>query len=335
MKKEVEKMFIGKAINRTATLTGWPNSASNNLAAGEILILDENKEIMAAGATIADSGKIYIVEGTSTTYDYVNEAGTSVTGVRKVVMSDAIDGSAVTAWSGKSYTAPAEAVWTVDLTGWTPVIGTEYAIRVLYKDLFEDPRQFAKTYRYVATSATLATELTAIVALINADKHRRVQATEASNTDLILTGKVYDDKTGLDVVSQQNQYAQVNFEVFLISDNFDTYTSSALTTVPSKGEGHWKVVADQEKWSQGYEGFSNRLTFPVVQPTFRTVVDETYDTLVINSKNWYTSASGREEQVDISTKIILPDDAGQTANILAVLNPWMESTPKAFTNVTV
>lgn len=335
MRKVVEKVFIGKDISRTADLSGWPNSASNNLAEGEILVLDKNKEILTAGSTVADSDTIYIVEGTGSTYDYVTETGTSVTGVRKVLYSDPIVAANVTEWSGKSYAAATEAVWSIDLTGWTPVVGTEYVIRVLYKDINEDPRQFTQTYRYIAETATLDTEGAAIASLINQDSRRRVNATYTAGTDVLaLTGRAYDDNSELDSI---NEYKQVNIEVFLFSDNFDTYTSSALTTTPSPGFGSWKLVRDQEKWSQGYEGATNRIKFPTAIPSFRTVKDETYDTLIIRHKNAYVAADNADRQVDITTKVFIPNPAAanQSDDVLAVLNPWMASTPKAFANVSV
>lgn len=333
MKKQVEQVFILKDISRTASLV--IGGASDNIAEGEGVVLDKNKAIMSAGATYTDSDTIYIVEGLGSTYDYITESGTSVTSVRQLLYSNPIKGADITEWSGVSYTAPAQEVWTVDLTGWVPVSGTEYRIKIVYKDLETIPRQFSKTYPYTATSATLDTEGAGIAALINADTRRRVDAAYATSTNkLTLTGKAYDDD---DEITDIDEYKQVNFEVFLVSDNFDTYTSSAATTVPTQGVGYYKQVRDEERWSQGYEGQTNRIGFPVIGPTVRTVKSETYDTLVIRHKNTYTSVSNWDKNVDITTKIFIPNpaSANQATDILAVLNPWMASVPGAFTNVSV
>jgi len=329
MQKKIENVFIGTDISRTAT----PDlDGSSGVAVGEILVLDENMNIMTAGQTFNDTSKVYIVEAIDDTFSFVNESATTVTGVYRLVYSSPIDGSGVSEYSVEAYAAPTEEVWTVDLTGWVAVVGTEYVIRIVYTDMNEHPGQFTHSYRYVATSATLATVLTAIVALINADTKRRVVATEASSTDLILTGLPYDDQ---DEVDEINDYKQVTFEVFLESDNFDTYTANAITTVPSPGNGHYRLVRDEEKWAQGYEGALNRTMFPTKVPTFRTVKSETYDTLVIRHKNWFTTAGGREEQTDITTKVFIPYTAtsNQMTDVLAVLNPWMASLPKAFNAV--
>jgi hypothetical protein len=333
MQGQLGKVFIGKDINRTGSLV--IGGASDNIANGEVVVLDENKNIMAAGTTYADSKVIYLVEGLSGTYDYTNEAGTQISDVRKLLYSDAIDGAGVSVYSGTAYTAPVEEVWSIDLTGWTPVVGTEYRIRFVYTDLTNDecPTQYTKTYQYIAETATLDTEGAAIAALINADKNRRVNATYTTGTDVLaFTAIAYDDN---DEVSAINDYKQVVFSVYLVSDNFDTYTSSAQTTAPEKGAGHYKLVRDEERWAEGNEGVLNKTAFPVLRPDYRTVKDETYDTVVITHKNWFTAADRREKQVDITSKIFIPNTAtsNQMGDVLAVLNPWMASLPKAFANV--
>lgn len=333
MKKTVEKTFIAKDIDGTAIASLVIGGATDNLAEGEIVVLDKNKSVMSAGSTYADTDTIYLIEGLGDTYDYVNEAGTSVTGVRQYKISDPIRGNAVSEFSGVSYTAPIQGIWSIDFTGFTPVVGTTYRIKIVYKDLHEHPGLLSKTYDYTAATATLDTEIAAIAALINADKKRRVDAAYATATDVLtLTGREFTDDTTVDSV---NEYKQVNFSVHLISDNFTGYASSALTTTPYPGSGYWKQVRDEERWSEGYEGITNRTWFPVIKPTMRTIKDQTYDTIVIRHKNWYTSAGRTEEQVDITTKVFLPDSAGQTTKVLSVLNPWMESLPKGLNSISL
>lgn len=337
MQAKVGKVLIGKDISRTATLTGFPESASNNLAEGEILVLDKNRNIMLAGTTYSDSNVIYLVEGLSGTYNYANEAGTAVTGVRKLLYSDAIDGAGVVNYLGKAYTAATEEVWNIDLTGWVPVVGTEYAIRIVYKDLTHDdyPTQYTKTYRYTAATAVLDTEGAAFAALINSDADRRVLAAYSTGDDILsLTALAYDDN---DEIDSFNEYKQVIFEVGLVSDNFDTLAAgaSAIGTYPAKGSGTYRIVRDEEYWSRDYEGLQSRLKFATSEFPMRTVKSETYDCVVIQHKNWITAADRRETQVDITTKLFIPNTAtsNQMTDVLAVLNPWMASLPKSFNNV--
>lgn len=329
MQKKVEKVFILKDINRTSSLV--IGGASDNIANGEGVVLDKNKVILTAGSTIEDTDSIYFVEGLSTTYDYVTPDGTSITDVRVLLYSDAIEGIAVTDFSGASYSAAVEAVATLSGT-FTPVVDEEYVLRIVYPDIEEHPGQATYTYREIATDTTLATLYTAFAAQINAHAETRLTASYAASV-LTLTAKAYDDNADVDSI---NEYKQVLFKAFLQSDNFDD-TVVTYTVLPFPGIGTWKLVRDEEKWSQGYEGLLNRTSFPTQVPTFRVVKDETYDAIVMRHKNWYTAGTNREEQVDITTKIYVPVTAtsNQATDILAVLNPWMASLPRAFANVTL
>lgn len=331
MEKKVEITLIGKDINRTSSLV--IGGAGDNIAEGEIVVLDKNKNILSAGSTIADTNIIYIVEGQSDTYDYVTPDGTSITGVRQLKMSDPIDGTAVVTWSGASYTAAAENVFTLS-GALTPVVGEEYVLRIIYKDIEEHPGQKTYTYRVTATTTTLSDLYDALEAQINAHRAARITAAATTGPDVLtLTAKAYDDNEELDL---ENEYKQVNFEVFLQSDNFGSVVVTE-TVDPFPGVGTWKLVRDEEKWQMGYNGLYNRTGFPRQVPVYRTVKNETYDTLVITHNNWYTNGESKEEQVTITTKLFIPNTAtsNQMSDVLAVLNPWMASLPRAFANVSV
>jgi predicted DNA-binding protein (MmcQ/YjbR family) len=323
------KVFIGKDISRTASLVVFGSGC--NIAEGEIAILDKNKNVMTSGQTFSDTDKIYVVEGLSDTYDYVTPAGSSITGIRKLIVSDVIDGNAVFTYAGASYAPAVEAVFTLS-GSLTPVTGTEYTLRVVYKDMEERPGQFTYTYRVVATSTSLTTLYSAFVTAINKHAGRRIFASSTSGPDVLtITALAYNDNEYVDSI---NEYKQVNPAVFLYSNNWSSVVITQ-TVYPTQGIGTWRLVRDEEKWSQGYEGALNRIHFPIILPAFRTVKNETYDVIVINHKNWYTGANSAQQQVDITTKIFLPDSAGQTSSILAVLNGWMESLPKGLNNITL
>lgn len=330
MKKSVEKILICKGDRTSGLQITAPGTTATYIAEGEVAVLDKNKVLMAAGDTISDSDVIYIVEGTSSTFTYVNEAGTTTTGARRLRYSDPIQGIAVTVYSGKAYDAPKEAIITIDGTTFSPVVGDIYKLRIVYKDMNERPGQVTKTYQFIATDTDPDTVFAGLVSLINADKTTRVVATsEAVGHTMTITGKVVDDDTEVTSISG---YLQVNPKVFLYSDNFDT-TTVTYSTNPTPGSGNWKLVRDEEKWSQGYVGQTNRTKFPVIGPAFRTVKDQEYNTIVINHKNWYTAPDRYEKQVDITTKIFIPVSSTQNAALLAVLNPWMASTERGFTSI--
>lgn len=326
----VNKVLIGKDISRTssAVLRG----GSQNVAEGEIFVLGKNLDILTAGSTIADSDIIYIAEVVSDTYDYVNEAGTAVTGVKKLIISDPIEGKNVINYKGRAYAAAAEEVVTIDMSSLTPVVGTEYVIRVVYTDTYERPGQVTATYRYVSTTATLATFITNFAALINKQANRRVNATTTATT-LVLTGRVipYD---AVDTVNAIDEYRQVNFKAFLYSANFATSTVT-YTTNPFGGNGTWQLVRDAEKKALSYKGIMNRTVFPVQMPAMRVVKSETYDSIIIESDKAYRSPDSYDKTTRLTTEIYIPNTAtsNQMDAVLAVLNPWMASTPKAFNGI--
>ena len=121
MINRTDKVFIGKDITRDAQVIAGADivtiSASTGLADGEIVVLDKNKNVLAAGATIADSDTIFICLGVSETFNYTNEAGTGVSGARRLEFSDAIKGANVKTYVGTDFVVKAEQTATLDITG--------------------------------------------------------------------------------------------------------------------------------------------------------------------------------------------------------------------------
>jgi hypothetical protein len=329
----VNKVFVAGDISSTATVQiDDPATSGTYIAEGEIVVLDKNKDVLSAGSTVGDTDTIYIAFGTDKTFSYVNEAGTSITGARVIEFSDPIEGKNVLDYVGNSYAAPTQAVATID-AGLTPVVGEEYGIRIVYKDLYQHPGQFTHTYRELATSTSLSDLFDAFEAQINGHSGARVTAVATTGPDLLtLTAKAVDDN---ETVESINEYSQVNFEVFLVTDNFGT-SEVAYTANPSRGYGYWKLVRDAEKHALSYKGITNRTHFPVIKPDLRTVKDETYDQiLIIHSKSYTQANSQYEATTPLRTEIYLPVGAGQTTTLLGILNPWMASLPQSFSNVTV
>jgi hypothetical protein len=322
MLQRVNKVLIGKDINRTASLV--IGGASENIAEGEVVVLDKNKNILAAGSTVADSDVIYIAVAEGDTFSYTNEAGTLVSNVNRLVLSDPIEGKSIKNYIGRAYTAATEQVATLS-GALTPVVGTEYGIRIVYKDLYQRPGQFTHTYRVVATTATLADLYTALAAAINTHTGSRVTAVATAGPDVLtLTAKAVNDNEQLDSI---NEYSQVNFELFLVTDNFGAVVV-AYTANPHPGFGTWKLVRDAEKHALSYRGIMNRTHFPVIMPAFKTVKSETYNTIVIEYDRTYQSPDNQyEKKTPLTTEIYIPNTAtsNQTTDVLAVLNPWMES----------
>ena len=336
MLQKTTKLLIGKDISRDAqcadgaTIAVW--SASGSIADGEILVLDKNKNILVAGATVLDSDIIYLCQGTGETFSYTEEDGTAITASRKVIFSDPIEGAKVRKFTGNGYTAKAEQTATIDFTGLTPVVGTEYIIRVIYKDMPEHPGQFTQTYRYISTTAVLATWLTAMVAKVNAHAGRRVQASENASS-LVLTAK--EKPECCTALTDIDEFSMVDFEVVAnyvtTAGNWATIPSTATTvtyTGAIHGSGNWEQIRDIEKGQWGYVGVTNRTHFPVLSPTMSTTVDKTYNMYIIEHDRSYLSPDNQYRK-DAPLQTILAFEVfasgDQQANVLDRLNPWMES----------
>lgn len=348
MLQRTNKLLIGKDINRDATVVDGSvittTTGSTGIADGEVVVLDKNFKVLAAGSTIADTDIIYICQGTADTYDYVNEPGTSVTSNRRVIMSDPIEGKLVKSYKGVSYAAKSEQVDTYDLTGLTPVTGTEYFVRIVYKDMNEHPGQFTQTYRIIATDALLATFVVAMNAKINAHSGRRVNSTTNTTTTLVLTGRAIPECTT--AVTDLEEFRMVEFESFINYIDADgnwqevdcTAAEPLTRTVASYGKGTWELVRDIEKRALPYRGIHNFTMFPVQLPTTRTTKSATYDLITIEHDKSYLSPDNQYvKQAPLTTQIafVVPSSGNQEAAVLAQLNPWLASCPGAFDGVTV
>jgi hypothetical protein len=345
MLQRTKKLFIGKDINRTATVIAGIGmkhlTESSHLADGEIVVLDKNKCVLAEGASVADSDIIYICQGTGNTFDVTNEAGTTYSAQRKVILSDAIEGAKVKSYSGKSYAAKSEQIDSWACSGITPVLGTEYILRIVYKDVNEHPGQFTQTYRITADGTNPdANFVDLFEAKVNAHSGRRVTAS-SSTTTLIITGRANPDcTTGL---TDLNSFRMVEFETFLIKVSATTgewsEAGGTLTrTVASYGSGTWEEVRDLERDALPYRGVTNFTAYPVFLPDVCTVKSSTYDLITIEHDRSYVSPDNQYvKRAPLTTQIafVVPSSGTQETNVLAQLNPWMASCPGSFNNVSV
>ncbi len=346
MLQRTNKLLIGKDISRDAQVVDGAiittTVASTGLADGEVVVLDKNFKVLAAGSTIADSDTIYICQGTGETYTYVNETGTSTASNRRLIFSDPIEGRLVRSYKGVSYAAKSEQTDSWVLTALTPVAGTEYLLRIVYKDMNEHPGQFTQTYRVISADATLDNLGAAIAAKVTAHSGARVTCTYTAGTDtLLITGKPIPECTTS--VNDLEEFRMVEFESFILyvdSDgNWQEASTTSLTrTAAEYGSGTWEQVRDIEKRALPYRGVTNFTMFPVKQPAMRTVAGATYDIITIEHDKSYVSPDNQYvKQAPITTQIafVVPTTGTQEASVLAVLNPWMASTPMALPNVAV
>lgn len=121
------QLLIGKSISRTATVNVLDSNNSSYLADGEVVVLDQNDTPLVGGTTYPQSQYIRIVQRSSAT-----ASG------EQVIFGDRIDGANVIAYSGKSYVAPQEQIWSFGFNGTSGSIdetGTDdYVLRLTFKE---------------------------------------------------------------------------------------------------------------------------------------------------------------------------------------------------------
>lgn len=332
----VHSVIVGKDISRTASLVILATyGVADNVADGEVFVCDKNKSLLPAGSTISDSEVIYIGVGLPGEVTYNDAAGNSLT-TRKLRWSPAINGKRIKSYVGVPYTARVQQSISFVNTGLAPTAGTEYIVRVIYKDMVEHPGQFTHTYRYIATSSDASSVdvfFANLAAKINAHKGRRVEASVNATTDtLTLTAKaIPESTTSLNNIDEDRP---VLFDAFIdyvsSTGRWVSYGATKTVTPMTYGSGNWYQVRDREKNALGYLGVLNRTKFPVKKPDFSTVVDETYNTIIIEFDSDIKAANDRYTTASQTVEIFIPDNASgnQMSDILAVLNPWMESAGK-------
>lgn len=333
------KLFIGKDIDRTTALTtGGENFSvvSANIAEGEIIVLDKNMNAFTAGEVFANSDTMYIAEGTSRTISLNDELGNAITG-RHILLSDAIKGKLVRNVAFRTFSTKTECTATIAAITDAIVAGTEYVLKVIYKDMEEHPASFTQTYRYIAktgdTSQLVFNGLRARIA-----KHSGTRVTASGTTTLILTGKEVPASTSS--LADIDEFKMVDFEVVFNYVNNDYnqvevgLASDISITTAHSGSGNWEQIRDLEKFELGYRGVSNRTHWPVAMPDFRTEKSAEYDVLVIEYDADYRSPDNSYEKFT-SKQLILAmevsaseaNDSAQYFDVLGKIADWCDSLP--------
>ena len=350
MLKRVNKIFIGKDIASTGAIVDGASMTlvQSNIAEGEIVVLDSDYNAVVGGtATYPTTDKLYLAEGSSEIFNTVNPDGSALSG-RTLLISNPLDGKLVNIYSGKDYVAKAEHTATLQPITDTIVAGTEYVLRIVYKDVYEDKGQFTDTYRYTAVAGDTSVDVfNGLRIRLNKDNGKysvkrkggsRLSVNAADVANLVLTAKPIPECTTS--VNDIDEFTMVNFEVRLNYVDNDYYWTEVNLTAPvaytqfSRGTGIWEVVRDTEKFAQSYEGVTNRIWFPIVKPEMRTIKSATYNMIVIEHDVDYRSPDNQYEKSTIlTTEVAMPSGAAQQAVLLTNLNTWMASLPGAFANV--
>lgn len=281
----VDTVLIGK--NCPASYT-----TADALAAGDVAMFDQDRKIIKTAADAVKASALYI--GVAQDKVTVTKPDGSTEQKANIEFSNAIQKDSKPSAVIGTYVAPVQEKIVITLTNATIVAGNRYVLRIVYKDMFEDPGQFTHTYEVFAESATAADLATAIVKKINKHANRRVQAS-ASAAVITLTAMEKDDNEG---VYSINEYSVVSMDASL----YETIPGALLSNYPkavagativktpgNPGKGYWKQVRDREARQMGYKGHVFTGAYPEVEQVRKVVAGDTYDYATIENDNLYLS----------------------------------------------
>jgi len=352
MLTRVNEILIGKDIDRTAANVAGASMATiqTNIASGELLVLDSNFKIAPVTITYATSDVIYIVEGTDETFNYTNEAGTAFSG-KRLIVSNPIDGRGVKNYNKVAYVAKTEKNVTFGAITGAIVAGTEYVLRIVYKDIIEHPGQFTETYRYVAKSGDasvnildgLRKRIAKYTGKLSIKGGARISTNALAQATLVLTAKAIPECTSS--INDIDELTQVDFEAFLnYVDNDGVKNTVGIASGPTyvtskRGSGVWEVIRDTEKKALSYKGIDNRIWFPITKPDMRTQKGGTYNVISIEHDKDFRSADNQYiKNTPLTTVIAIEVGLGAPAlnqgdNIEDILDAWMASLPSGFSTL--
>lgn len=281
----VDTVLIGK--NCPASYT-----TADALAAGDVAMFDQDRKIIKTAADAVKASALYI--GVAQDKVTVTKPDGTTEQKANIEFSNAIQKDSKPSAVIGTYVAPVQEKIVITLTNATIVAGNRYVLRIVYKDMFEDPGQFTHTYEVFAESATAADLATAIVKKINKHANRRVQAS-ASAAIITLTAMEKDDNEG---VYSINEYSVVSMDASL----YETIPGALLSNYPkavagativktpgNPGKGYWKQVRDREARQMGYKGHVFTGAYPEVEQVRKVVAGDTYDYATIENDNLYLS----------------------------------------------
>lgn len=267
-------------------------TTADALAAGDVAMFDQNRKIIETAAEAVKASTLYI--GVAQDKVTVTKPDGTTEQKANIEFSNAIQKDSNPSVVIGTYVAPVQEKIVITLTNATIVAGNRYVLRIVYKDMCEDPGQFTHTYEVFAESATAADLAAAIVKKINKHANRRVQASD-SEAVITLTAMEKDDNEG---VYSINEYSVVSMDASL----YETIPGALLSNYPkavagativktpgNPGKGYWKQVRDREARQMGYKGHVFTGAYPEVEQVRKVVAGDTYDCATIKNDNLYLS----------------------------------------------
>lgn len=303
MIQSVHTVLIGKTCPEAYTTV-------DALNVGDVALFDQNKAIIKTAAEAVNASSLYV--GVANPKINVTMPNGTVSAKANIKFSNEIQKSSKPSAVIGEYTAPVQEKITITLTDATIVAGNRYVLRIVYKDIYEDPGQFTHTYEVYASSATASDLAAAIVKKVNSHKNRRVQAQNAAAV-ITLTAMPKDDNEG---VYSLNEYSVVSMEASL----YETIPGVLLSNQPkavdgaviaktagNPGKGYWKQVRDTEVRNMGYQGHVFTGAYPEVEQALNVVEDAEYDYAIIENDNLYLSNDNQYiKTTPLTTEVYCP-----------------------------
>lgn len=281
----VGTVLIGKKCPASYT-------TADALAVGDVAMFDQDRKIIKAAAEAVKASTLYI--GVAQDKVTVTKPDGSTEQKANIEFSNAIQKDSNPSAVIGEYEAPVQEKVVITLTSATITAGNRYVLRIVYKDMYEDPGQFTHTYGVFAESNDATALAKAIVNKINKHANRRISASNSAAV-ITLTAMEKDDNEG---VYSINEYSVVSMEVSLyetipgaLLSNFPKAVAGAtiVKTAGKAGKGYWKQVRDREARQMGYKGHVFTGTYPEVEQVRKVVAGDTYDYATIENDNLYLS----------------------------------------------
>lgn len=267
-------------------------TTADDLAAGDVAMFDQDRKIIKTAAEAVKASTLYI--GVAQDKVTVTKPDGSTEQKANIEFSNAIQKDSNPSAVIGEYKAPVQEKVVITLTSATITAGNRYVLRIVYKDMYEDPGQFTHTYEVFAESNDATALAKAIVNKINKHANRRISASNSAAV-ITLTAMEKDDNEG---VYSINEYSVVSMEVSLyetipgaLLSNFPKAVAGAtiVKTAGKAGKGYWKQVRDREARQMGYKGHVFTGTYPEVEQVRKVVAGDTYDYATIENDNLYLS----------------------------------------------
>lgn len=267
---KVHQIFISDG---TAVPAGGSAITTANIASGDLAVIGKAMSTLTAGNTVADSDKIFIAQGSADT-------------VKPIKMSAPIIGREITNWAGVSYKPAARETWAI---GYDRKLAAglieannssdyDFKIVLKYDNNLHTERNL--TFSKTITSDSTATQLEI------ADKVRDAINNDATLKSLMTAitigngtgalGLTAATAWGVEVYSDiQTQNAtsyfedRVGFSIYVDdASGFGTTTTCTQIQSMTYGSGMYQQVYNMENFAFGYEGVTNRRSWPIPTLTY-------------------------------------------------------------------